>query len=241
MANNKQNKDISKLTFEQAIKQLTDIVGKIELGEIPLQESLSQYQQALKLNPSDWFLRWKYGQFLYKALGEYEAAISQLTMVLQALPHCYVYNELSVLFYQQDRIDEGIEMARRALEMKPLQSWSYYNLALGFDKKERPRPAIKYYSKALEIDPKLSTNAYRQLATALLSVGQEGKAIEVLRKGIKVFPQSADLHCGLGIFLKEQGKISEATAEFRAALSVDPDYLLARQALMALERQDEQE
>ena len=68
-----------------------------------LQESLGQYQQALKLSPSDWYLHWKYGQFLYKALGEYEAAISQLTMVLQELPHCYAYNELSVLFYKQGR------------------------------------------------------------------------------------------------------------------------------------------
>ena len=49
MANNKQNKDISKLTFEQAIKQLTDIVGKIELGEIPLQQSLEQYEKGMEL------------------------------------------------------------------------------------------------------------------------------------------------------------------------------------------------
>ncbi|MBA7713607.1 Exodeoxyribonuclease 7 small subunit [subsurface metagenome] len=49
MANNKQNKDISKLTFEQAIKQLTEIVGKIELGEIPLQQSLEQYEKGMEL------------------------------------------------------------------------------------------------------------------------------------------------------------------------------------------------
>jgi len=49
MANNKQDKDISKLSFEQAIKQLTEIVGKIELGEIPLQESLSQYEKGMEL------------------------------------------------------------------------------------------------------------------------------------------------------------------------------------------------
>jgi len=45
----KQNNDISKLTFEQAIKQLTEIVGKIELGEIPLQQSLEQYEKGMEL------------------------------------------------------------------------------------------------------------------------------------------------------------------------------------------------
>jgi tetratricopeptide (TPR) repeat protein len=228
---------------EEQVSEMEKQIEALEYYTQPssLQECLNQYQQAIKLSPSDWFLRWKYGQFLYKALREYEAAISQLTMVLQELPHCYVYNELSVLLYKQDRVDEGIEMARRALEMKPLQAWSYYNLALGFDKEERPRPAIKYYSKAIKIDPELSPEAYRHLATAFFSIGQKDRSIKVLREGIKVFPQSADLHCGLGIFLKEQGKISEAIAEFRAALGAQPDYILARQALKTLERQDEQE
>jgi exodeoxyribonuclease VII small subunit len=49
MAENKENKDISKLTFEQAITELTNIVEKIELGEIPLQESIEQYEKGMAL------------------------------------------------------------------------------------------------------------------------------------------------------------------------------------------------
>ena len=49
MATNKRENDIGKLTFEQAIKQLTEIVGKIELGEIPLQQSLEQYEKGMEL------------------------------------------------------------------------------------------------------------------------------------------------------------------------------------------------
>jgi exodeoxyribonuclease VII small subunit len=41
--------DISKLSFEQAIKELTSIVGKIEQGEIPLQDSLTQYERGMSL------------------------------------------------------------------------------------------------------------------------------------------------------------------------------------------------
>ena len=44
----KQN-DMSKLSFEQAIKELTGIVGKIEQGEIPLADSLSQYEKGMAL------------------------------------------------------------------------------------------------------------------------------------------------------------------------------------------------
>ena len=49
MAKGKNQDDISKLSFEQAIKELTAIVGKIEQGEIPLQDSLAQYEKGMAL------------------------------------------------------------------------------------------------------------------------------------------------------------------------------------------------
>ena len=41
--------DVGKLTFEQAIKELTAIVGKIEQGEIALNDSLQQYEKGMAL------------------------------------------------------------------------------------------------------------------------------------------------------------------------------------------------
>lgn len=41
--------DISRLSFEDAIKELTAIVGKIEQGEIALQDSLQQYEKGMAL------------------------------------------------------------------------------------------------------------------------------------------------------------------------------------------------
>jgi len=49
MAKGRNQNDISKLSFEQAIKELTDIVGKIEQGEIPLADSLQQYERGMAL------------------------------------------------------------------------------------------------------------------------------------------------------------------------------------------------
>jgi exodeoxyribonuclease VII small subunit len=49
MAKGKNQDDISKLSFEQAIKELTAIVEKIEQGEIPLQDSLTQYEKGMAL------------------------------------------------------------------------------------------------------------------------------------------------------------------------------------------------
>lgn len=41
--------DENKLTFEEAYKQLTDLVKKMESGELPLAESVAAYEQGVKL------------------------------------------------------------------------------------------------------------------------------------------------------------------------------------------------
>jgi exodeoxyribonuclease VII small subunit len=49
MAKNEKKNDISNLSFEQAIKELTGIVNKIEQGQVPLQDSLEQYEKGMGL------------------------------------------------------------------------------------------------------------------------------------------------------------------------------------------------
>ena len=41
--------DIENLTFEQAITELKAIVEKIEAGQIPLQDSIQQYEKGMAL------------------------------------------------------------------------------------------------------------------------------------------------------------------------------------------------
>jgi len=49
MAGKKQKDDLGELSFEDSIKELTDIVTKIEQGQIPLQDSLQQYEKGMAL------------------------------------------------------------------------------------------------------------------------------------------------------------------------------------------------
>jgi exodeoxyribonuclease VII small subunit len=49
MAEKKKKNDVDKMSFEEAIKELTNIVGNIEQGQIPLQDSLEQYEKGMAL------------------------------------------------------------------------------------------------------------------------------------------------------------------------------------------------
>jgi exodeoxyribonuclease VII small subunit len=48
MAKNNEN-DVSKLSFEDTIKELTGIVGKIEQGQISLENGIQQYERGMTL------------------------------------------------------------------------------------------------------------------------------------------------------------------------------------------------
>ena len=49
MAGKKQKSDMEELSFEEAIEKLTDIVSRIEQGQIRLQDSLEQYEKGMAL------------------------------------------------------------------------------------------------------------------------------------------------------------------------------------------------
>ena len=49
MDSEKQKNDINERGFEEAIKELTEIVDKIEGGQTTLQSSLEQYERGMKL------------------------------------------------------------------------------------------------------------------------------------------------------------------------------------------------
>ena len=49
MSAKKKKDDLGELSFEESIKELTNIVGRIEQGQIPLQDSLEQYEKGMAL------------------------------------------------------------------------------------------------------------------------------------------------------------------------------------------------
>ncbi len=45
-----QNREQTNLSFEEAIEQLEEIVGKLESGDVPLENAIELYQQGMKLS-----------------------------------------------------------------------------------------------------------------------------------------------------------------------------------------------
>ena len=61
-------KDISKLSFEQAMKELEDVVAKLENGQVPLEDSIKLYEMGNDLK-----------KHCEQKLKEAEVKVSQIT------------------------------------------------------------------------------------------------------------------------------------------------------------------
>ena len=61
-------KDISKVSFEQAMKELEDVVAKLENGQVPLEDSIKLYEMGNDLK-----------KHCEQKLKEAEEKVSQIT------------------------------------------------------------------------------------------------------------------------------------------------------------------
>ncbi len=103
----------------------------------------------------------------------------------------YLYSELGI------HLEDGLSLARRAIEMQPDNSayldtigWLYYKLS-------NYEEAVKYLKQAAELDPDSAETQYH-LSQAYLKIGGTDQSVKYLRKSMKlnsngnVAPQSAN-------------------------------------------------
>jgi tetratricopeptide (TPR) repeat protein len=102
--------------------------------------------------------------------GGYAAASKAYRSFREDPAHAYVetesdVNRLGYELLRDDKIDDAINVFRLNVEMYPQSANTYDSLAEAYLKKGNKEEAIKYYSKALEIDPNFASSieALRQL------------------------------------------------------------------------------
>ncbi|AQS46495.1 MULTISPECIES: exodeoxyribonuclease VII small subunit [Thioclava] len=67
--------DINALSFEEAMKALEEVVGKLEHGDVPLDESIKLYERGAKLK-----------EHCAKLLKEAEARVEKITLNADGAP-----------------------------------------------------------------------------------------------------------------------------------------------------------
>lgn len=70
----------------------------------------------------------------------------------------------------------------------------------------------------------LSSEEFDEQAHQLYDAGEYERALEVLREGLRRYPEAVDLHVGLGYVRLAREEFAWAQESFRAALEIDPEH-----------------
>lgn len=199
-----------------------------------LEGAAGRYREAIRKDPNDWYLRWKYAALLAEGLRDSEAAVQQYRLVLERVPHNFhARAALALELASLGRFEEAIANNLEAIRIKPTYHVPYYNLALVYLRRGQSDKAIDCYYEVVRLMP-YHGEAYQNLGALLSQRGRSGEAERILRKGLEFLPDDPDLHHNLGAVLAEQGRKDEAIKELREALRTDPNAVDTQRVLRSI-------
>ncbi len=151
--------------------------------------AIAKYEQALATNPA---LSEVYGDIarIYTEQGKYPEATAAYKKFLEAKPDNQDAKlELATLYLQQKNVDEAKALLGNSSLDSITNPYTLYNLGVGFYNAQQTDEALRYWEKAVTLDPKMS-DAWLQLGFAYYAAGNTAKAKEALQKVIELEPGS---------------------------------------------------
>jgi spermidine synthase len=114
----------------------------------------------------------------------------------------------------------------------------FTNFGVSYASDGHATEAIKYYHKALAINPGYQ-KAHANLAVALVALGRTDEAITHYEEALRIDPDYAQPHHNLGLIRAERGDLAQAISHFEQALRDSPDFTEAHHSLgLALANQN---
>jgi tetratricopeptide (TPR) repeat protein len=150
---------------------------------------------------------------------------------IRSNPGCWMaYNNLSAVLVARGAGGEAMDLARRALELKPDYPEAHNNLALALSIMGKVEEAISHYRKALELSP-IYAEAHNNLGFALAGQGDLDEAISHYRKALESDPGHAGVEYNLAMALVARGQPHAAVSHLQRAVELQPEFLQARNNL----------
>jgi tetratricopeptide (TPR) repeat protein len=89
--------------------------------------------------------------------------------------------------------------------------------------------AIKLYERALKINPD-DADAHNDLGLSLYYIGQNQRALDILRTGVSKQPSFQRIHLTLGFVQAQTGNKEAASTAFKKAIALGPDNTVGQEA-----------
>jgi Flp pilus assembly protein TadD len=122
---------------------------------------------------------------------------------------------------RENRLDDAVFHARKALEIRPDSADAHSRLGVALSASGQNEEASLHFKKALETH-QIRPRTHYNIATLLLNSGHIDEAIAEFNRELQIQPEFVEAHNNLGIALTSKGEFDGALAHFQKALELDP-------------------
>ena len=189
--------------------------------------ALSDYEQAIRLNPEYFLAYYGRGFLLANRKSAYERAIGDFNKVLDLVPNSvYALLRRADAYSQIGDLGRSLADLNRAIELAPNNTRAYILRGNVNSQLNQLELAMVDYGVALKLDPS-NVNALVYRAALYASAGKVDLAIRDLDAAIAIKGNDASAFYNRGYvhFVKREYQL--AIADYSAAIGLDPNMALA--------------
>ena len=194
------------------------------------------YQEAISLDPKyamaytllGWTYRheafWKWTATPSKSYQKaIEMAQKALSLGMQASEP---YMLLAVVYANTRQSQKALEAAKKGLSLDPNQSQANWLYGYALYLMGRFKAAIPWIERALEMEPLVRQDYLRYLSWSYFWLGKTQKAVTILEKIIRKYPDDGFSRAIFAMALLQMGKYERALVEIDKALTQSPKFTI---------------
>lgn len=201
-------------------------------------DAIKHIDVALKTNVNlaeGYFLKGIVFQYMGDSVN---AASSFQTAVEQKADYYDAYISLGLLCAMR-KDSMAIEYYKSALTLRPTSSEALYNLAIYYQDSKRYAKAFETYNLLNKVQPNNEGAHHNKGYMYLLYFDEKEKAIQQFDSALRINPKYVEAYHNRGLAYRELKKFKEARADFKTALSFNPQYELSANELDDMDRKRE--
>lgn len=154
--------------------------------------AIQQVKEGAKLSPSFYRMRFLLAN-IYRDSRLYKEAVEEYNKYLKVYPNYGpAYNGMALTFSEIQQLGKAEETLLKGIEKAPEYAPLYSNLGHVYTKMNRPNDSMKYYDKALAINPNLP-EAWNNKILLLLDLKQYDKALAAWETIRTKWPDNPDM------------------------------------------------
>lgn len=196
-------------------------IGYVLYRNGDVEDAISHYHQALKINPDYAQAHFNLGVVFLKK-GDVEDAITEYRQALAIMPdYMEAHFDLGAALVLTGNLDEAVAEYRKVLKIQPDYAEAEYNLGRVLLLNGDFGEAIALFDKTNAGSKDDSANWFN-LGNEFLQQQDWQCAIACYRQATKINPRLADAYANLGVAWSQKGETREAMNSWQSALEINP-------------------